>query len=60
MEQSSFGGLPGQSLKDLKGAQSCRRRSPATCSWRTALEASGLKEGEYRLEQLDTAQHLGA
>jgi NitT/TauT family transport system substrate-binding protein len=54
-------GFPAKSLRDLKGAKILSAPGPGNVLMaKAALEASGLKEGEYRLEQLDTAQHLGA
>lgn len=54
-------GFQAKSLKDLKGARILSAPGPGNVLMaKAALEASGLKEGDYRLEQLDTAQHLGA
>jgi NitT/TauT family transport system substrate-binding protein len=54
-------GFQAKSLKDFKGARILSAPGPGNVLMaKAALEASGLKEGEYRLEQLDTAQHLGA
>ena len=54
-------GFQAKSLKDLKGAKILSAPGPGNVLMaKAALEANGLKEGDYRLEQLDTAQHLGA
>ena len=54
-------GFAAKSLKDLKGAKILSAPGPANVLMaKAALEANGLKEGDYRLDQLDTAQHLGA
>ncbi len=54
-------GFQAKSIKDLKGAKILSAPGPGNVLMaKAALEANGLKEGDYRLEQLDTAQHLGA
>jgi NitT/TauT family transport system substrate-binding protein len=54
-------GFSAKNLKDLKGARILSAPGPGNVLMaKAALEANGLKEGDYRLEQLDTAQHLGA
>jgi len=47
------------SLQDLKGAKIMSAPGPANLTMaKAALAAVGLKEGEYSIDQLDTAQHV--
>lgn len=54
-------GLEIKSLADLKGKKIMSAPGPANVSMaRAALLASGLKEGEFQLDQLDMGQHVNA
>lgn len=54
-------GFPAKSLKDLKGAKIMSAPGPANVTMaKAALAAVGLKEGDYTIDQLDTAQHVNA
>lgn len=54
-------GLPVKTLADLKGKKIMSAPGPANVTMaRAALAASGLKEGEYQLDQLDMGQHVNA
>jgi len=53
-------GYPATSLKDLKGAKIMSAPGPANVTMaKAALAAVGLKEGDYTIDQLDMAQHVG-
>jgi NitT/TauT family transport system substrate-binding protein len=53
-------GYPANSLKDLKGAKIMSAPGPANVTMaKAALAAAGLKEGDYTIDQLDMAQHVG-
>jgi NitT/TauT family transport system substrate-binding protein len=50
---------PAQSIKDLKGAKIMSAPGPANVTMaKAALAASGLKDGDYSIDQLDMAQHV--
>jgi NitT/TauT family transport system substrate-binding protein len=54
-------GYAATSIKELKGAKIMSAPGPANLSMaRAVLAANGLKEGDYTLDQLDMAQHVGA
>jgi NitT/TauT family transport system substrate-binding protein len=54
-------GFNASSLKDLKGARIMSAPGPANVTMAKAvLAAAGLKEGDYRLDQLDMGQHVNA
>ena len=54
-------GFNAKSLKDLKGARIMSAPGPANVTMaRAVLAAAGLKEGDYRLDQLDMGQHVNA
>jgi NitT/TauT family transport system substrate-binding protein len=54
-------GFNASSLKDLKGARIMSAPGPANVTMAKAvLAAVGLKEGDYRLDQLDMGQHVNA
>jgi NitT/TauT family transport system substrate-binding protein len=54
-------GLEVKTLADLKGKKIMSAPGPANVTMaRAALAASGLKEGEYQLDQLDMGQHVNA
>ena len=54
-------GFNAKSLKELKGARIMSAPGPANVTMaRAALAAAGLKEGDYRLDQLDMGQHVNA
>jgi NitT/TauT family transport system substrate-binding protein len=54
-------GYPATSIKDLKGAKIMSAPGPANLAMaRAVLAKNGLKEGDYTLDQLDMAQHVGA
>ena len=54
-------GFNAASLKDLKGARIMSAPGPANVTMaRAVLAAAGLKEGDYRLDQLDMGQHVNA
>jgi NitT/TauT family transport system substrate-binding protein len=54
-------GYNAKSLKDLKGARIMSAPGPANVTMaRAVLAAAGLKEGDYRLDQLDMGQHVNA
>jgi NitT/TauT family transport system substrate-binding protein len=54
-------GYNATSLKDLKGARIMSAPGPANVTMAKAvLAAAGLKEGDYRLDQLDMGQHVNA
>jgi NitT/TauT family transport system substrate-binding protein len=53
-------GYPATSLKELKGAKIMSAPGPANVTMaKAALAAAGLKEGDYTIDQLDMAQHVG-
>jgi NitT/TauT family transport system substrate-binding protein len=54
-------GYKASSLKDLKGAKIMSAPGPANLTMAKAvLAANGLKEGDYRIDQLDMGQHVNA
>ena len=54
-------GYNAASLKDLKGARIMSAPGPANVTMAKAvLAAVGLKEGDYRIDQLDMGQHVNA
>jgi NitT/TauT family transport system substrate-binding protein len=54
-------GFKADSLKDLKGAKLLSAPGPANLAMaRAALAAVGLKDGDYSIDQLDMALHVGA
>src|SRR3989449_7841248 len=54
-------GYQATSLKDLKGARIMSAPGPANVTMAKAvLAAVGLKEGDYRIDQLDMGQHVNA
>jgi NitT/TauT family transport system substrate-binding protein len=54
-------GYNASSLKDLKGARIMSAPGPANVTMAKAvLAAAGLKEGDYRIDQLDMGQHINA
>ncbi len=54
-------GFSATTLKDLKGAKIMSAPGPANVTMaKAALAAVGLKEGDYSIDQLDTAQHVNA
>jgi NitT/TauT family transport system substrate-binding protein len=54
-------GFNAASLKDLKGARIMSAPGPANVTMAKAvLAAAGLKEGDYRIDQLDMGQHVNA
>jgi NitT/TauT family transport system substrate-binding protein len=54
-------GYNAASLKDLKGARILSAPGPANVTMAKAvLAAVGLKEGDYRIDQLDMGQHVNA
>ncbi len=54
-------GYKAKSLKDLKGARIMSAPGPANVTMAKAvLAAAGLKEGDYRIDQIDMGQHVNA
>lgn len=54
-------GFDAKSLKDLKGARIMSAPGPANVTMAKAvLAAVGLKEGDYRIDQIDMGQHVNA
>jgi NitT/TauT family transport system substrate-binding protein len=54
-------GFNARSLQDLKGARIMSAPGPANVTMAKAvLAAAGLKEGDYRIDQLDMGQHVNA